>query len=325
MCGSSTDLHAYGAASQPFRRQAGSHRYSVGAGLPAMDCNAVLLTWAPDTFTSFTLATSLPSFGGILDEGQWTVPTYLLACDRQNSPIDGVGYPGRSYTAYGAVPSRIGPITGFCGQPRDARLDRYPLGNGHRRYNPILMRFHEPDALSPFGEGGINAYAYCGADPINRNDPTGRIPGAVMAGASVIQHMLGVAWTWRTWPQGGGLAVTSALSKKAGHAFLVTAIALKATDTPGAQVFTLVGVGALGTASALKHLELTLKNRASGMVGVQSQGSDSGVPLMATLPVNGPPGGLEQVVTERPPDPLNIPSDTSQRAYNTRQTDVVDV
>lgn len=48
------------------------------------------------------------------------------------------------------------------------------LGNGRRAYNPILMRFHSPDPLSPFGRGGINAYAYCGNDPINRTDPTGR-------------------------------------------------------------------------------------------------------------------------------------------------------
>ncbi|WP_231867459.1 RHS repeat-associated core domain-containing protein [Pseudomonas sp. CCOS 191] len=250
---------------------------------------------------------------------------YLLACDRQNSPIDGVGFPGRSYTAYGEVPSPIGPMTGFCGQSRDARMDRYPLGNGHRRYNPVLMRFHEPDALSPFGKGGINVYAYCGADPINRNDPTGRIPGAVMLVASAIQHTLGVTWTWRTWPQGGKLAVASALSKKAGHALLMTALTLKAAGAPGAQEFTLAGVVALGTASALKHRELTLKNRENGTVVAQSQGLDSRVPLMATLPVNGQPDGLEQVVTERPPGQLSPPSDMNQRVYNMREADGVQV
>jgi hypothetical protein len=35
------------------------------------------------------------------------------------------------------------------------------------------MRFHSPDRLSPFGKGGVNAYAYCGGSPVNRTDPSG--------------------------------------------------------------------------------------------------------------------------------------------------------
>jgi hypothetical protein len=38
------------------------------------------------------------------------------------------------------------------------------------------MRFNSPDSLSPFGEGGMNAYAYCSGDPVNREDRTGHIP-----------------------------------------------------------------------------------------------------------------------------------------------------
>ncbi|RMV11327.1 hypothetical protein ALP17_02676, partial [Pseudomonas savastanoi] len=47
------------------------------------------------------------------------------------------------------------------------------MGNGYRAYNPVLMRFNSPDSLSPFGKGGMNAYAYCAGDPVNRSDPTG--------------------------------------------------------------------------------------------------------------------------------------------------------
>jgi len=48
----------------------------------------------------------------------------------------------------------------------------YLLGNGRRAYKPALMRFCSADTESPFESGGINAYAYCGADPINYSDPS---------------------------------------------------------------------------------------------------------------------------------------------------------
>ncbi|MGP5570349.1 RHS repeat-associated core domain-containing protein, partial [Pseudomonas helleri] len=52
----------------------------------------------------------------------------------------------------------------------------YLLGQGYREFNPVLMRFNSPDSWSPFGDGGINAYAYCDNDPLNKVDPTGHIP-----------------------------------------------------------------------------------------------------------------------------------------------------
>lgn len=35
------------------------------------------------------------------------------------------------------------------------------------------MKFCSPDEWSPFGRGGVNAYAYCAGDPVNGSDPTG--------------------------------------------------------------------------------------------------------------------------------------------------------
>jgi RHS repeat-associated protein len=62
---------------------------------------------------------------------------------------------------------------GFNGQLHES-IDWWQfLGNGYRVYNPALMRFHSPDSESPFGRGGINVYAYCVVDPVNRADPTG--------------------------------------------------------------------------------------------------------------------------------------------------------
>ena len=100
--------------------------------------------------------------------------TDLVISDRQHSALASAGLPLRAYTPYGSLSSGdVTPLTGYCGQPRE-RLGTYLLGNGHRAYNTALMRFHSSDRLSPFGAGGINAYAYCSGDPVNRTDPSAR-------------------------------------------------------------------------------------------------------------------------------------------------------
>lgn len=80
----------------------------------------------------------------------------------------------RAYSPYGVVGGRPATALAFCGQHRDLLSGNYPLGNGYRHYSPALMRFLSSDSLSPFERGGINAYAYCGGDPINRTDESGR-------------------------------------------------------------------------------------------------------------------------------------------------------
>jgi RHS repeat-associated protein len=76
-----------------------------------------------------------------------------------------------NYTVYGySTPSSY---LGFNGEPLDKFSGSYHLGQGHRAYNHSLMRFSSPDRLSPFDRGGVNAYAYCVGDPVNRSDPTG--------------------------------------------------------------------------------------------------------------------------------------------------------
>ena len=82
-----------------------------------------------------------------------------------------------NYTAYGYLPvSSAEAMLGFNGQLLDRMILGYWLGNGHRSYAPSLMRFISSDQLSPFGEGGLNSYAYCAGDPINWVDPTGKAP-----------------------------------------------------------------------------------------------------------------------------------------------------
>ncbi|WP_081032983.1 RHS repeat-associated core domain-containing protein [Pseudomonas coronafaciens] len=100
----------------------------------------------------------------------------LLATDQQLSVIaaQGVAF---AYTPYGQRHPSAGPMNlpGFAGQRVDPVTGHYLLGNGYRAFNPVLMRFNSPDSFSPFGEGGLNAYAYCAGDPVNRIDSNGHI------------------------------------------------------------------------------------------------------------------------------------------------------
>lgn len=77
----------------------------------------------------------------------------------------------RGYTPYGYQRPQPGRV-GFAGQIPEITAG-YLLGNGYRLYNPTLMRFCAPDSWSPFGEGGLNPYAYCENNPVNRVDPSG--------------------------------------------------------------------------------------------------------------------------------------------------------
>jgi RHS repeat-associated protein len=114
---------------------------------------------------------------------QRATETVLPATDLQRSvlhSVDAQGQQGIAYSPYGHRPrgSDVFSLLGFAGERPDLVTGHYPLGKGYRSYNPVLMRFNQPDSLSPFGEGGVNAYAYCQGDPVNRSDPTGRFTTA---------------------------------------------------------------------------------------------------------------------------------------------------
>jgi RHS repeat-associated protein len=99
----------------------------------------------------------------------------ILATDQQGSIVLSDDHP-KQYTVYGDDKQSVSRLR-FTGQYCEMNVGVYLLGNGYRHYNPRLMRFGSPDSFSPFGAGGVNAYAYCGGDPVNRTDPSGHVPG----------------------------------------------------------------------------------------------------------------------------------------------------
>jgi RHS repeat-associated protein len=110
-----------------------------------------------------------------------TAKTTLLATDQQRSVLNALDttqpHP-LAYTPYGhRVPENgLFSLLGFNGERPDPVTGHYLLGNGYRAFNPVLMRFNSQDSWSPFGEGGLNAYAYCVGDPVNKGDSSGHVP-----------------------------------------------------------------------------------------------------------------------------------------------------
>lgn len=68
---------------------------------------------------------------------------------------------------------------GYNGELHEAHAPWQMLGNGYRVYSAHLRRFYGPDNMSPFGAGGINAYTYCGGDPVNNADRNGHFYMAI--------------------------------------------------------------------------------------------------------------------------------------------------
>ncbi|WP_196356531.1 RHS repeat-associated core domain-containing protein [Pseudomonas syringae group genomosp. 3] len=102
----------------------------------------------------------------------------LFSTSISNSVLSEVhpdGVSNRSYTVYGHSSGDDPPAgrLGYNGELHETDTGWQLLGNGYRAYNPVLMRFHSPDSWSPFGEGGLNAYAYGEGDSVNGVDPTG--------------------------------------------------------------------------------------------------------------------------------------------------------
>ncbi|AVY93048.1 MULTISPECIES: RHS repeat-associated core domain-containing protein [Microvirgula] len=85
------------------------------------------------------------------------------------------------------------PAIGMHGERIDwlnPRSQLYHLGDGARSYDPMLQCFLNKDPYCPFSGGGINPYAFCRGDPVNRSDHSGYM--SVSAGFGLGMGILGI-------------------------------------------------------------------------------------------------------------------------------------
>jgi RHS repeat-associated protein len=175
-------------------------------------------------------------------------------------------FQGFAYSPYGWRLSSVDTAAGFNGQCLEPATGGYLLGNGHRLYNPVLMRFTRPDALSPFGKGGVNAYAYCEGDPVNRTDPTGDFFEALMAflrpgGSTAVTLFTGAAAA--TAPaRPVGLALGGTRVAFAGGATALTGGAMTLAGVAAGSTVAAVGGVVAGAGAAMRLAPVVQKWRA---------------------------------------------------------------
>ena len=217
----------------------------------------------------------------------------LLGTDAQGSVTteaqDAIHTP--VYGAYGQSQPGTSRL-GYAGALREQDSGWYFLGD-YRIYNPVLMRFHSRDSLSPFGEGGLNGYAYCAGDPVNRIDPSGHswldwlLPAAGIALAVIgtVASLGALAAPTAALTASYVTAVTTATLSVVSLAADVASIALLATGNENAgRILGWVGM-ATGLASAAPSMA------GAAAKGVKSAGKFVGSWQHKLQHAGGVPGG----------------------------------
>ncbi|POP76021.1 RHS repeat-associated core domain-containing protein [Pseudomonas syringae] len=239
------------------------------------------------------------------------VVTMMIASDLHNSVLHASedGHQADiAYSPYGHhdTAQALDGMPGFNGEQSDPLTGYYLLGNGYRAYNPVLMRFNSPDSLSPFGKGGVNAYAYCAGDPVNRVDPTGHegVWGWVGLGLSIFAMAVGVR----------GIALSAGRSKEIWGSTVailtgvvavapVTGSALTKNSNPEiSSIFQYVGFG-LGLSSAVIGPRVTTMRlkRQRRLIQARARQNDAKRAAQTVNPKNDLPPPYEKFYPEGPP------------------------
>jgi RHS repeat-associated protein len=172
-------------------------------------------------------------------------------------------------------------LAGFNGQRPDPVSGHSHPGNGYRAYNPVLRRFAAPDSWSPFGAGGINPYAWCAGDPVNRADPSGHMSGMGIAG--MVMGALGILMAPFT--AGQSLTVMSCLTAGLEIISGATAIAaggLEDSSPPASSALGLASfiTGMLSLGTGLVKMVGKVADGVAGLIGrLQRVNGKIGIPM----------------------------------------------
>nr|WP_260409999.1 RHS repeat-associated core domain-containing protein [Pseudomonas cichorii] len=223
-----------------------------------------------------------------------------------------------AYTPYGHH-APLGNLPGFNGERPDPVTGHYLLGKGYRAYNPVLMRFNSPDSLSPFGKGGLNAYAYCLGDPANRIDPEGHVSWQFIVGIALSVAAL-VSATVTLFP-----SLPFILSVKAAQAGFFSAGSISTIVTGGSAVAgATLGIARQVVAEVAPDSQaLEPMGWASLVLGVTASSTRAGTVIAARNPKNLE--RLQKAVAVKPRHfqeavPVDL-RDISTRIRNSRSTD----
>ncbi|CAI0912668.1 RHS repeat-associated core domain-containing protein [Serratia quinivorans] len=159
--------------------------------------------------------------------------------DTMNSVLNQLAADGQSqqqsFSPYGGSSTALAHTPGFNGERCDPLTGTTHLGNGYRAYNPTLLCFHCPDSMSPFGAGGINPYAYCAGDPVNKSDPSGHM--SAQAGVGIGLGVLGLVMGTATF----GVSIAAKVAVVASVAAISTGIASIATESSNPEASAALG------------------------------------------------------------------------------------
>ena len=185
--------------------------------------------------------------------------------------------------------SAVGTRLGYNSHFHEPASGWQALGNGHRIYNPALMLFHSPDDESPFARGGINAYAYCGAEPVNRLDPSGR-NWKLMSLAAIFTGLTGAL-------AAAGVAVTTKddTQRVLAIAGIVTGLAVSAIGTRYVYYKRFVKQPAQPTTTSPRVVERKEVGTQTEDWGAQAD--VTGGPMSATAPPLSPPASMAGTLT----------------------------
>lgn len=216
---------------------------------------------------------------------QAKVTSTLLATDQQRSvlhALDANSPIAIAYSPYGHRPPHNDShsLLGFTGERPDPVTGHYHLGNGYRQFNPVLMRFNSPDSWSPFGKGGLNAYLYCEADPVNLSDATGHFATRLllMIPASIMLVGAGIA-TAGVITQDRKLTYAGLLTAGAGALIGFAGAVIKGTFQRAVSLSRAGSVSSTGSVSSISSMSST---------GSRS-GLNGGLPTYAALFPEYPP------------------------------------